>query len=129
MKLSGFAGVITTMFTDKMSINRYVDKDNEDGTTDTVLSDTPLYTDVPCRVSFASTSREKPNDTDIDDTPLEVVPKIFCKLDTDLKAGDFITVKRFNDEGEVIATYAGKVGLPSVFITHKEALFSIEESA
>ena len=128
MKLSGFSGIIKSMLTDKMSINRYSNKDEEDGTTTTVLPDTPLYTDVPCRVSFLS-SGEKPNDKDVDDTPIELVPKIFCQLSADLREGDFIVVNRFNDEGEVIATYAGKVGLPSVFITHKEALFSIEESA
>lgn len=128
MKLSGFSGIITTMFKDRMSINRYVDEEAEDGSTNTTLSDSPLYTNIPCRVSFLS-SGEKPNDNDVDNVPVKDVPKIFCKLDTDIKAGDFITVTRFDDEGKVIATYAGKVGLPSVFITHKEALFSIERSA
>ena len=128
MKLSGFSKIFSTMFTDKMSITRYIDKDNDDGTTTTVLPDSPVYTDVSCRISFL-TSGERPNDDDIDNTPIKFVPKIFCKLDTDLKEGDFITVKRFDDEGNVIATYSGKVGLPSVFITHKEALFSIERSA
>lgn len=128
MKLSGFAGIFSTMFTDKMSIARYVDKDNEDGSTTTVLSDSPLYTEVPCRISFLS-SGEKPNDKDVDDTPIKDVPKIFCELGTDIREGDFVTVERFDDEGKVIATYSGKVGLPSVFITHKEALFSIERSA
>lgn len=128
MKLSGFSGVIATMMTDKMSITRYVDKDNEDGSTTTVLSDEPIYTDVPCRVSFSSDG-EKPNDDEVDDVPVKTVPKVFCKLSTDLQAGDFITVTRYDDEGKIIATYSGKVGLPSVFITHKEALFSIERSA
>ena len=127
MKLSGFSGIIATLFTDKMSITRYVDEEEADGSTTTVLPSAPLYTDIDCRVSFAST--ENPNDKDVDNTPLEVAPKIFCKSDTDLRAGDFIKVTRFGDDGKIIATYSGKVGLPSVFITHKEALFSIEESA
>lgn len=127
MKLSGFAPIISTMFNDKMDIRRYVDVDNADGTTDTALPDTPIYTNVPCRVSFSS--EDNPRDNDIDDTPVKIVPKIFCKVSADIKAGDFIKVSRFNDEGDVIATYAGKLGLPSVYITHKEALFSIEESA
>ena len=128
MKLSGFSGILTTMFKDKMSINRYIDKENEDCTVDTVLPDTPIYTEVPCRVSFSSAT-EKPNDNDIDDTPIVFMPKVFCAVGVDLKEGDFITVQRFDDGGNVIATYSGKVGLPSVFITHKEALFSIERSA
>lgn len=127
MKLGGFAPIIASMFTDKMDISRYVDSENTDGTTDTKLSETPVYINIPCRISFATD--ENPRDKEVDDVPLKNVPKIFCKLDTDIKAGDFITVRRYNDNGEVIATYAGKVGLPSVFITHKEALFSIERSA
>lgn len=127
MKLGGFAPIIASLFTDKMDINRYVDSPNSDGTTDTKLSETPVYTDIPCRISFATD--ENPRDKEVDNVPLKNVPKIFCKLDTDIKSGDFITVRRYNDDGEVVATYAGKVGLPSVFITHKEALFSIERSA
>lgn len=127
MRLGDFAGIITTMFLDKMDITRYIDKDNGDGTTQTVLSDTPVYTDVPCRISFSSD--ENPADTDIDNTPLKQTPKIFCKVSADLQAGDYITVRRFNDDGEVIATYSGKVGLPNVYGSHKEALFSISGSA
>ena len=127
MKLSGFAAIITTMFSDKMDITRYIDTENGDGTTETKLSDTPIHTDVPCKISFSSD--ENPADTDIDNTPVKLSPKIFCKVDADLQTGDYITVRRFNDNNEVIATYSGKVGMPAVFITHKEALFSINRSA
>lgn len=127
MKLSGFAGIIATMFNDKMSIRRYEKIEDTDGTTSTKLSDDAKYTDIPCRISFSSD--ESPADNEVDNVPIKNVPKIFCKLDVDIQAGDFITVTRYNDEGEIIATYEGKVGLPSVFITHKEALFSIERSA
>lgn len=127
MKLSGFSPIITTMLTDKMDIRRYVDKNNDDGTTDTVMSDSPIYTNVPCRVSFSS--EDNPRDNDVDDVPVKNIPKIFCKVDADIKAGDLITVKRFDDDSNVIATYTGKLGLSSTYITHKEALFSIEESA
>ena len=127
MKLSGFSPIITTMLTDKMDIRRYVDKNNDDGTTDTVMSDSPIYTNVPCRVSFSS--EDNPRDNDVDDVPVKNIPKIFCKVDADIKAGDLITVKRFDDDSNVIATYTGKLGLSSTYITHKEALFSIERSA
>lgn len=127
MKLGAFAGIITTMFSDKMDITRYIDKENEDGSTETALSDAPIYTDVPCRISFSSD--ENPGDTDIDNTPVKLSPKIFCKVDADLRTGDHITVRRLNDNNEVIATYSGKVGMPAVFVSHKEALFHINRSA
>lgn len=127
MKLGGFAAIVVSMFTDKMDINRYQDIKNSDETTDTVMLDSPVYTDVSCRISFSFD--ESPKDSEIDDVPVKNVPKIFCKLDTDIRTGDFITVRRFDDKGKLIATYEGKVGLPSVFATHKEALFSVERSA
>lgn len=127
MRLGDFAGIITTMFSDTMDITRYIDKENDDGTTETVLSDTPIYSGVPCRISFSS--EENPGDTDIDNTPVKLSPKIFCKVGVDLQTGDYITVKRLNDDGEVIATYSGKVGMPAVYTSHKEALFYINRSA
>ena len=127
MKLGGFSSIIQSMFADKMDISRYLDSEDSDGTTITALSDEPIYIDIPCKFSFSSD--ENPRDNEVDDVPLKNVPKIFCSVDTDLKAGDFITVRRYDDTGKVIATYSGKVGLPSIFITHKEALFSIERSA
>ena len=127
MRLGDFAGIIATMFSDRMDITRYIDKENADGTTQTALSDTPVYENIPCRISFSSD--ENPADTDIDNTPVKLTPKIFCGLNVDLQVGDIITVRRINDDGEVIATYSGKVGLPAVFISHKEALFYINRSA
>lgn len=127
MKLGKFAGIITTMFSDAMDITRYINKENADSTTETILPDTPIYTDVSCRISFSS--EENPGDTDIDNTPLKLTPKIFCKIDEDLQAGDYVVVRRLDDDGKVIATYSGKVGLPAVYISHKEALFYINGSA
>ena len=127
MKLSGFSGIITTMFNDKMDINRYINKTNDDETITTILPKEPIHKDIPCRISFSSD--ENPKDNEVDDVPLKLSPKIFCKLDADIIAGDFVTVRRYDDNGQVIATYAGKIGLPSVFITHKEVVFSIERRA
>ena len=127
MRLGDFSRIIETTFVDKMSITRYEDKENADGSTDTVLPDAPLHEEVPCRISFPFD--ESPKDSDVDNVPVKNVCKIFCKRDTDIRAGDFVTVQRFDDDGNVIATYSGKAGLSSVFITHKEALFSIERSA
>ena len=77
MKISGFSGIITTMFTDKMDITRYIEVTNSDGTTETALPATPLYTDVRCRISFVS--EESPKDGTVDDNPVKTTPKIFCK--------------------------------------------------
>lgn len=127
MKLGAFSGIITTMFTDKMDITRYVEQENPDGTTETALPDIPLYTDVGCRISFVS--EENPKDGTVDDNPVKSTPKVFCKIDTDVQAGDYITLRRIGDDGSVMATFSGQIGLPSIYPTHKEALFLIKESA
>ena len=127
MRLGDFAGIITMMFTDKMDITRYVEQENPDGTTETALPDIPLYTDVSCRISFVS--EENPKDGAVDDNPVKNTPKVFCKIDTDVQAGDYITLRRIGDDGNVLATFSGQIGLPSIYPTHKEALFLIKESA
>lgn len=127
MRLGDFSGIITTMFTDKMDITRYIDRTNPDGTTETVMPDYPIYTDVDCRLSFIS--EESPKDKTVDDNPVKTNPKIFCKTTADVQAGDYITVRRLDDDGNVMVIYSGQIGLPSIYITHKEALFLIKESA
>ncbi|HUM41506.1 MAG TPA: hypothetical protein PKI14_00990 [Fervidobacterium sp.] len=127
MRLGDFSGIITTMFTDKMDITRYIEVTNSDGTTETKLPDNPLYVDVNCRISFVS--EESPKDGEVDDNPVKITPKIFCKTTADIQAGDYITVRRFDDDGNIMATFSGQIGLPSIYPTHKEALFLIKESA
>lgn len=127
MRIGDFAGIITTMFTDSMDITRYETKESLDGTTQTILPEEPLYADVECRISF--TAEESPKDGAVDENPVKTIPKVFCKIDADIKAGDFITIRRLNDDGETMSTYSGQIGLPSVYPTHKEALFLIKESA
>lgn len=127
MRLGDFSGIITTMFTDKMDITRYIEVTNSDGTTETKLPDNPLYVDVNCRISFVS--EESPKDGRVDDNPVKTTPKIFCKTTEDVQAGDYITVRRFDDDGNIMATFSGQIGLPSIYPTHKEALFLIKESA
>lgn len=126
MRLGDFSGIITTMFTDKMDINRYVDVTNSDGTTETKMPSSPLYVDVDCRISFVS--EEKPNTVEVDDNPVKTTPKIFCKTTADVRAGDYITVRRLDDDGNILIAFSGQIGLPSVYLTHKEALFLIKES-
>lgn len=126
MRLDDFSGIVTTLFTDKMDIARYIDVSNSDGTTETKMSRSPVYSNVDCRISFIS--EESPKYGEVDNTPIKTVPKIFCKTITDIRAGDYITVYRRVDGENILTIFSGQVGLPSVYPTHKEALFLIKES-
>jgi len=127
MRIGEFANILAMLFTDEMDINRYAAVTAADDTTENQLPDTPKYSNVNCKFSFMSS--ENPEDSKVDDNPVKSIAKVFCKLDVDVQAGDFITVRRRDDNGILLATYSGRIGLPSVYITHKEFFFAIKESA
>jgi len=110
-----------------MSITKHVSIVNEDATTSITLSPTPLYTEVPCRLSFPR--MESPQNEQIDETPIMTTPKLFCDILTDIHEADVIVVSRKTKLGALLATYKGIIGLPNVFTTHKEVLFLVKESA
>lgn len=126
MRLDAFSGVISTMFTDRMDIARYVDFTNTDGTTETKLSNNPVYVNVRCRISFIA--EETPKDGAVDNIPVKAIPKLFCKNTVDVRAGDYITIRRLDEDGNILATFSGQCGLPSIYPTHQEVLFLIKES-
>lgn len=127
MKLAGLGKLYSILYDDKMDIRRYVKHKNEDGTTQTDLDMTPIATDVPCRVSFGHD--DLPTDQKVDMDKINFTPKIFCACTVDLMAGDVITARRYSDDGTIIHTYEGSVGLPSWYSTHQEAYFHIDEGA
>lgn len=127
INLSGFSPIIESTMTDTMDGYRYVDYTNDDGTTETKMSASPVYSNHRCRLSFKGI--DNPGDGEIDKVPLTLVPKLFCPVTSSIMAGDYVIVKRKSNAGDVLHTYAGTIGLPAVYETHKEVLLSIEESA
>lgn len=127
MKLSAFSGIIKLTFTDNLDVYRYTEIDNDDDTTDVVLSETPIHTQVPCRVSYIK--MESPLENSIDGVPILTAIKLFFAITEDVIEGDFIVVRKVGTDGTILATFSGTLGLPSVYETHKEALISIKEMA
>jgi hypothetical protein len=122
MKISGFGKLLATTYTDKLSINRYGKVDNPDGTTGTKLPDIPVYTDIPCRLSF--NQEDNPETSKQDVNPIYLQIKVFCGVGVDIRKGDFIEVEKLADDGTVLALYKGTANLPLVYTTHKEILFA-----
>jgi len=127
MRLDSFSPLLTEMMTDEMDVYRHTEVQNSDGTTSTILPTSPLHTQIKCRVSFSSL--DNPRESEIDQTPIKVVPKIFCSTLADIKTGDMIVVRRLRHDKSTMVTYRGQIGLPANYLTHKEALFFIKESA
>ena len=127
MRLSGLGKLYTLLYDDRMDIYRTVKEIDDDSTTDISYDPKPLHTDISCRLSFSS--GDTASDSDVDRNPVKFNPKLFCGADVDLQAGDYVTVRRYVDNGSVVKTYHGQVAQPSWYSTHQEAFIRIDEGA
>ena len=127
MKLSGLGKLLTILYNDRMDIYRTQSEENTDTTIDISYTPTPLYTDIPCRLSFSSD--DSGADKEVDSTPVTFDPRLFCEHKVDLKAGDYVVVRRYADDGSIVKTYEGQVAMPSWYSTHQETLMRIDEGA
>jgi len=122
MKLSSFGKLITSTYTDKLSINRYTEIDNPDGTIGMGIPEEPLYSDVQCRISFKQSDNPESNKEDTN--PIYMQVKIFCNSEVDIKKGDILVAQRIGDDGSILETYNGTANLPFKYVTHQEVLFA-----
>ena len=127
MKLAGLGKLYTALYNDRMDIYRAASESNKDSTTDISYNPKPLYSDLKCRISFSSD--DTGTDSEVDRNPVRFSPKLFCEPSVDLRAGDFVVVRRYADDGSVAKTYEGQVALPSWYTTHQEAFMRIDEGA
>lgn len=127
MKLAGLGKFYTMLYDDRVDIYRTAKDTNDDQSTDIFYEQEPLYRDVPCRLSFSSDDRGA--DSAVDMNPVQFNPKLFCGPDQDLKAGDYLVIRRYSDQGRLCATYQGMVSMPSWYTTHQEAFVRIDEGA
>lgn len=115
--------------TDKSTIYRRRTIINDDRTTSVVLDTEPIAVDVPSRISFIRYKVEDPSNTAVDNNPIQLTPKIFFPVYTDIKAGDTVKLKRMSKEGIVMYTYEGILGLPAYYDTHIEVMVNIDTTA
>ena len=127
MRLAGLGKLFAMMYDDRMDIYRTAKSNNDDDTTDISYNPEPLYQDIPCRLSFSSD--DTGSDSEVDRNPVAFSPKLFCAADVDIKAGDYVTVRRLSDEGVVMRTYKGQVAMPTWYATHQEVFVRVDEGA
>lgn len=109
--------------TDKIDIARRTEIVNPDGTTGETGIDTPLYTDIPCHISFKQIDNPDPNTAET--RPIIKALTINCPLNVDLQNGDFITAYKLANDGSVIETYSGVIGEPSSSMSRKSASMEV----
>lgn len=127
MKLSGLGKLLAILYDDRMDIYRTGSETNADSTTDISYEPEPLYKDIECRLSFSSD--DTGSDSEVDRNPVRFNPKLFCRQDVDLKAGDYVVVRRYAEDGSITWTYEGRVARPSSYSSHQEAFLRIDKGA
>lgn len=105
--------------TDKINIGRRAPIQNPDGTMGESNPETPLYTDIPCHISFIKA--DNPDNETVDTKPIITGLKINCNLSVDLQQGDYITAFKCSSTGEILETYKGVIGFPTVTQSRKSA--------
>ena len=127
MKLAGIGKLMAMLYDDRMDIYRTIKQDNDDRTVDISYEPEPLYRDVPCRLSFSGD--DTATEQEVDHNPVRFNPKLFFKSQEDVRAGDYVVVTRYADDGSAERKYEGTVAQPSWYSTHQEAFMRIDEGA
>lgn len=118
MKLSSFGSLLTTMYSDVMTVYRRTPSINADGTTSIKLSSTAIYENIPCRIS---TTKPDDSETTREDKNSQYADvKVFCSPKYVVEKGDTIVVTKKQDDGTTLVVYTGTSNLPFVYATHAE---------
>lgn len=104
------------LYGDSMSVYRYKKAEKEDGSTYTKLAEEAEIKEVPCKISFSQ--KDNSEITSIENN-ITIVITIFTSLDHDIKAGDFIEVKRVDPVTKTITKVKGNAGEPNRLENHQ----------
>lgn len=107
-----FAKYINKMYTDKLTVIRYIETDNEDGTTGVSADPSEELKDIPCRISTLKEDEKDLSNWDIDETMDRV--KIFLSPDIRIYKGDEVIADRYIN-GVKVQSYKGNAGDPMIY--------------
>lgn len=122
MKLSKFQKLFDPLYTDRMTVLRHVEVENEDGTTGIELPDPALLEHVPCRISYVSDDSSDKGEED--HNSLHKTIKVFCKPDIDVQKGDKLVLLRMSEGGLIVRTLEGIANDARMYPTHIEIIFA-----
>lgn len=127
MNLSGMSKFLSVLYDDRLDIYRTDKYQNSDESVDVFYQPSPIYVDVKCRISFDSD--DTGSDSEVDLHPVRNNPKLFMSPDVDIRAGDYVEVRRYDSNNRVMKTYKGMVSNPSWYSSHQEVFLRIDEGA
>ena len=107
----GFSDYVEFMYTDKLTITRYVEVENTDGTTGEMKDDSLGLIDIPCHISSVKMD-ERSGNWDADEVEASV--KIFLSPKTKIFKGDRVKADRYIG-GVIVQSYEGYAGDPLMY--------------
>lgn len=108
MDLSKYKAYSKMMHTDRFSIKRYIDIEDDDGSTKEAVEPNPILKDIPCRIS---TIKEDEQNLKQEDANKKLVKlKVFCSTDIEVYKGDLVIAERIinGKSVDIIKAIAGK---------------------
>ena len=109
---------IERLYTDTVSITRFVEKETESGETRLVPQE--LYSSIPCRISQKALGTNGQTET-VNQIAYET--KLFLAPDIDIRQGDIVKVTR---QGNTRVYTAGE---PFIYPTHQEVSLQRKDNA
>lgn len=100
------------MYTDKLRIIRYLEVENDDGTTGEEIDTSKELTDIPCRIS--SLKMDERNRANWDTDEVEARVKIFISPDVKILKADEVIADRYIN-GVKVQSYKGHAGDPLIY--------------
>lgn len=127
MDLRVFDALFSTLYTDTLTIYRYMETESADGTTEISLQTTATQEDIQCRISF---KQDDSSDNELNDrNPIGLRIKVFCAPHIIIHKGDLLVVQRLDNDGDITAEYKGIASMPTIYPTHQEVSIAIEGDA
>ncbi|CUO91753.1 Uncharacterised protein [Clostridium baratii] len=108
MDLNKYKVYSKIMYTDKFTIKRYIDTEDDDGSTREVLDPNPKLKDIPCRISKVKEDEQNLKQEDANKKSVKL--KVFCSPDIEVYKGDLVIAERIinGKSVDIIKAIAGK---------------------
>lgn len=111
--------VANIMYSDKLSIARYIDVENVDGTTGKVLDTSNEVTDIPCHISILKADEASNASVDVEDIVARI--KVFVSPSAKIFKGDMLRVDKYLNRVKV-QCYEGKASDPVFYDLSQEII-------
>lgn len=118
IKYGKLGNILTALvFKDRMTIERWEDKINPDGSHGSQVLNSFLV-DEPCLVN--ETTKDSPKDFTPDVTRQQTLISVYCPPHCGVKIGDILKLKVLDDNGNILKEIVGHTNNPTLYPDHME---------